>query len=75
MNILNLCIDQLRIRILKWLASTLSEKHKQELLNYEFCGIRAVHQIMGLGDPTLLDIIITDFGGNLNTKAAHGIMV
>lgn len=30
---------------------------------------------MGLGDSDLLDIIIVDFGGDLNVKAAHGIQV
>jgi len=43
MNVLNLAIDQQRVNIVQYLASTLSEQDKQSLMRHRYLGISAIH--------------------------------
>lgn len=42
MNLLNLAIDQMKDKIVKYLA-TLSKECKKKLMDHEYAGIKAVH--------------------------------
>lgn len=43
MNILNLAIDQLRIKIVKWLSTNMDQAQKKRLVDHTPTGLKAIH--------------------------------
>lgn len=47
----------------------MTTEQKFELVQHEFLGIKAIHQVISLGDQELLRTVVIDFRADLNVKA------
>ena len=53
--------------IVKYLA-TKSGELKRQLIDHEYSGIKAVHQVISIGNMTLIHILVTDYNADLNSN-------
>ncbi len=52
--------------IVKYLA-TQSGELKRQLIDHEYSGIKAVHQVISIGNMNLIHILVTDYNADLNS--------
>jgi len=53
------------VGIVKYLA-TQSGELKRQLIDHEYSGIKAVHQVISIGNMNLIHILVTDYNADLN---------
>lgn len=75
MNVLNLAIDQMRIKIVMYLATIMNDQQKETLVEHTYLGIKAIHQAISLGNLKILNMVVNDFDGDLTVVAKGDISV
>jgi len=58
MNILNLAIHHQKINIIRYLSTNLNEAEKRELSSHQYGSINSVHQVVSLGNPHIIRLVI-----------------